>query len=334
MLTKRGISADFTFQTSSSTSQLDYIHRSTPTEEIYFVRNVDSIPLSTQMQFRVKDMQPQRWNPMTGEMTKLAVYKEDKNGITLAMDFEAFGSTFIIFTKSDAESVHITSVSAAGKEIFPAQKTVENIAYASSISNNSILFSANKAADYQLKLSDGTSKSITIPQQEIVKLNGAWDVRFEQGWGFDPIQKFDSLVDWVKHPNEAIKHYSGLASYKLTFTLPIGFLSSNKEYQLDLGKVGEVARIFLNGVEVGVSLFPPHQLVLENILREGENNMVFEVANTWLNQYLYDIQQPLSLQRLRTNVDKEDFIKNGALPLASGLMGPVQLVSTTKVQIK
>jgi hypothetical protein len=334
MLEKQGIGADFMYQTSQPTSQMDYIHRSTATDEIYFVRNVDSIPLSTQMQFRVKGMQPQRWDPMTGEMTKLAVYKENKNGITLPMDFDAFGSTFVIFTKSDAESVHITSVSVGGNEIFPAQKKVENFPYTSNISNNSIQFAASKSADYQLKLSDGTSKNLTVSEQEIVKLNGPWDVRFEQGWGFEPIQKMDSLVDWVKQPNAALSCYSGMASYKLAFTLPKGYLSANKQYQLELGKVGEVARVYLNGVELGVSLFPPHKLLVDNVLREGQNNMVVEVANTWLNQYLYDIQQPLSEQRLRTNVDKADFVKNGAFPLPSGLIGPVQLVAISKMQIK
>jgi hypothetical protein len=221
-----------------------------------------------------------------------------------------------------------------GNEIFPAQKKVENFPYTSNISNNSIQFAASKSADYQLKLSDGTSKNLTVSEQEIVKLNGPCDVRFEQGWGFEPIQKMDSLVDWVKQPNAALSHYSGLASYKLAFTLPKGYLSANKQYQLELGKVGEVARVYLNGVELGVSLFPPHKLLVDNVLREGQNNMVVEVANTWLNQYLSDIQQPLSEQRLRTNVDKADFVKNGAFPLPSGLIGPVQLVAISKMQIK
>jgi hypothetical protein len=98
--------------------------------------------------------------------------------------------------------------------------------------------------------------------------------------------------------------------------------------------VGEVARVFLNGVEAGTSVFPPHILKLNNVLRVGENNIVIEVANTWLNQYLADLNRSPEQKLLNTNVGKGDFLKAGATSLPSGLIGPVHIVAISKMQIK
>jgi hypothetical protein len=173
-----------------------------------------------------------------------------------------------------------------------------------------------------------STKSVEATENARLNLAGPWDVRFSFGYGFDPIQQFDSLIDWRNHPNKALSSYSGLASYKLAFNVSKDYLSANKDFSIDLGKVGEVARVFLNGVEVGTSVFPPHILKLNNVLRVGENNIVIEVANTWLNQYLADLKRSPEQKLLNTNVGKGDFLKAGATPLASGLIGPVQIVAS------
>jgi hypothetical protein len=165
-------------------------------------------------------------------------------------------------------------------------------------------------------------------ENETFLLNGKWDVRFAFGYGFDPVQQFDSLIDWRFHSNNALQSYSGLASYKLGFDISKDFLSIGKDFSIDLGKVGEVARVFLNGTEVGTSVFPPHVLKLKNVLREGENNIVIEVANTWLNQYIADLKRKPGEKLLNTNVSKNDFLKAGSSPLPSGLIGPVKIISS------
>ena len=133
----------------------------------------------------------------------------------------------------------------------------------------------------------------------------------------------------------------GTASYKMAFTLPVGFLEKDKEYSLDLGTVGEMARVYLNGTEVGVSLFPPHRVKLGNTLREGENNIVIEVANTWQNQLTFDNSgAPSDSQRLRSNLKGSKQFSTGerpwtkVKPLTSGLIGPVKIISSKYTIIK
>jgi hypothetical protein len=290
--------------------------------------------VNTQLQFRATGMQPQLWNPTTLETKSLAVYTEGNKKTTIPLQMEAHGSMFVIFSKEKPSVVHITSVAEKGNPIFPSANGISEVNFESVLGANGAITVSGNEGSYNLSLSDGSKKIVAIQPNESTTLQGPWDVRFAFGWGFNAIQQFDTLSDWLKNPNPEIAAYSGLASYKLAFTLPAGFLKSERTYQIDLGKVGEVARIFLNGVEIGTTVFPPHQFNLNKVLREGENNLVVEVANTWLNQYLFDLKKVPEQRRLNTNVSKSDFLKAGNQPLSSGLLGPVQIISLPKNELK
>ena len=341
MLGLKGIQTDFSYNISPVSSKLDYIHRSTENEEIYFIRNMDSIPVSTQINLRVKGLQPQLWNPVDGSVTYPAVYSDSKEGTILPVELDAYGSCFVIFSKEKKADLHVSNISKAGKTVFPSV-SAGNLGCVISTENEGLKLYSNADAVYQIVLSDKSKKKIDSKNAKSeFLLNKSWDVRFSYGWGFNPIQKFDSLLDWTKHSDKALSHYSGTASYKMAFSLPAGFLAKDKEYLLDLGTVGEMARVFLNGEEVGVSLFPPHRVKLGNSLREGENNIVIEVANTWQNQLAYDnAGAPSDSQRLRSNLKGSKQFTRGERPwtnekpLASGLIGPVKISATTSTIIK
>jgi hypothetical protein len=64
---------------------------------------------------------------------------------------------------------------------------------------------------------------------------------------------FENLTDWAKRPEEGIRHYSGMATYTKSFDLPETFLVSNgSRIFLDLGIVKNMARVYLNGKDLGV----------------------------------------------------------------------------------
>lgn len=333
ILKKNDIYPDFLAFTDNKQAKIDYIHRSTGSDEIYFINNTDSVNVKAVLQFRASGMEPQLWNPYTGDMQVLSVYRDEHGTTTLPLQLDAYQSVFIVFSKENPAKLHVVNVAYQGKNIFPTKfDNIQPVGYTiTNESDNRFHFTSDDDGTYQLLLSDGCNRTVKMDKNRFYDINGIWDVRFTHGWGFDPIQKMDSLVDWTKHVNAELRHYSGMASYKMAFTLPADFIEEGKHCELDLGKVGEAARIYLNGNEVGTSLFSPHKISLQNYLRKGENNIVIEVANTWLNQYLYDVQQPENQRRLRTNVDKDDFVRFGNKPLPSGLMGPVQIKCINEV---
>ena len=96
---------------------------------------------------------------------------------------------------------------------------------------------------------------------------------------------------------------------------------------LDLGQVREVARVYLNGHDAGISSFAPHVLDVTDLIRPGENSLVVEVANTWLNRLIAD--DAVAERQTQTNLTSGPIAGRPwrqAQPQPSGLLGPVRVL--------
>jgi len=127
------------------------------------------------------------------------------------------------------------------------------------------------------------------------ELYGAWDVAFDpKGGPFDSVQGrrpgefvFDPLVDWTTRPEPGIKYYSGMATYRTAFDL-IRF-PDGRTY-LDVGVVHDMARVKLNGKDLGVVWCAPWRVEITGAVKAGENRLEIEVANRWANRMIGDKQ--------------------------------------------
>jgi len=152
-------------------------------------------------------------------------------------------------------------------------------------------------------------------------LSGPWRVSFDPKWGGPKSIVFDELVDWTKRPEEGIRYYSGRASYKKNFDLPVS--ASGQALYLDLGKLSCIARVRLNGKDLGVVWTAPWRIEITDAVRPGENQLEIEIANHWINRIIGDEKLPPEQRFTQTNVES----KNTPLQPA-GLLGPVRIMST------
>ena len=151
---------------------------------------------------------------------------------------------------------------------------------------------------------------------------------FLMAGGLFPVQQFDRLIDWTTHPDPELSIFMQvLLPIHTSFTVDEGMSAEDSEVTLDLGDVGEVARVYLNGNEVGTSIFPPHHFSLRNLLRAGENFISIDVANTWLNQLVGEADKPLHEQRTQSNVGSTDGKRHWSnyASQPAGLLGPVTI---------
>ena len=56
-------------------------------------------------------------------------------------------------------------------------------------------------------------------------------------------------------------------------------MSESGKYILDLGYVGEVAELYINGKFVGEKLFPPYKFDISDFIQNGKNEMTIIVSN-------------------------------------------------------
>lgn len=92
-------------------------------------------------------------------------------------------------------------------------------------------------------------------------------------------------------PREA-QAFSGTAAYETTFTLP-----DDGAYELDLGKVETVAKVFVNGRHAATLWCEPYRCPLRGLARKGRNSLRVEVTNNWRNRIIYDTPLPEDKRR-------------------------------------
>jgi len=156
------------------------------------------------------------------------------------------------------------------------------------------------------------------------ELAGPWEVTFDPKWGGPESVRFDVLVDWTKRPEEGVKYYSGTAIYTQTFKAPSA-VGKNQLLYLDLGAVRAMARVKLNGTDLGVVWTPPFRVDITSAVTTGDNTLEISVVNLWPNRMIGD--QLLPPDKRYTWSTWNPFKKDSPL-LESGLLGPVRLLAT------
>jgi hypothetical protein len=76
---------------------LDYIHRSVPGAEIYFVANPSNGWQYARCTFRVSGKAPEIWDPISGRRRFAPAYQESQGRTTMPLEFAPCGSWFVIF---------------------------------------------------------------------------------------------------------------------------------------------------------------------------------------------------------------------------------------------
>jgi hypothetical protein len=140
--------------------------------------------------------------------------------------------------------------------------------------------------------SGNTLREINFPEmRKIAVLNGPWNVSFDSKLGGPKKVVFNELEDWTQRNERGIKYYSGLATYSKSFDLP-NLHPSEGDIYLDLGAVHHIARVCLNGKDLGAIWTAPWHVKITDVVRSRDNHLEIEVANLWTNRLLGDMQEP------------------------------------------
>ena len=160
-------------------------------------------------------------------------------------------------------------------------------------------------------------------------LNSDWRVGFQPNRGApDHSVGFHRLTSWSDFPESevGIRYFSGTATYSKTIQVPAALLTPGARLWLDLGDVEDLARVTIDGKDLGVLWKTPYKVDVTRALVPGENRISIEVTNLWVNRLIGD-QQPWALKKY-TFTDFTPYKADSPL-LPSGLLGPVRLVSVT-----
>ena len=151
-------------------------------------------------------------------------------------------------------------------------------------------------------------------------ISGPWEVSPICGGPTLPApRKLDALVGWETFDDA----FSGTMLYKTTFDI-----ANARSSLISLGDVREIARVRLNGRDLGVKFMPPYDFAIPSgVLREKGNVLEVEVTNLGANRLRWnDINKVDWKYFSDINMVGLDYKKLDASkwkPLRAGLLGPV-----------
>lgn len=129
-----------------------------------------------------------------------------------------------------------------------------------------------------------------------------WQVSLKEEGVEEEYRSYQTMESSFENITRKNPNFSGKMKYETSLHVEEG----DSNMAIDLGEVGEVAQVFVNGVDCGIKIAPPYFYDISEMIKCGENTLEVVVANTLVH-------------RLQDN-----FSAFLTIP-ASGLMGPVKI---------
>ena len=281
------------FGIDNSDEHIDYLHRQTETQEIYFVSNSKPEEEKISCVFRVdKNMIPELWDAGTGLIQREVNYSTDKNGIRIDFGMEPLSSRFVVFSKKSK-----------GKN--------------------------DVGLCYDLQYGFNHNQR-TVEKNKSIDLSNNWNVSFNPEMGGPATYHLDRLVSWPDITEEGIKYYSGTATYQKNFTIDKNALTKGTDAFVVFEDIKEMAQVHVNGNDCGIIWMPPYKTDITKYLKAGSNNITVKVVNTWNNRIVGDVRNPDKKQYTMTNI-KYKFKADSPL-LKSGISGKAEIIFRNKYE--
>lgn len=148
--------------------------------------------------------------------------------------------------------------------------------------DGTLTLAACEPGRYTLALADGTLRTWMFAEPPAgLALDVPWSLAFQYANGDSFSLALGQLQDWKDHADPRVKYFSGTAVYTATFAWRATRPGSRA--WLDLGDVRNIARVALNGRDLGVVWKRPFRVDVTDALRAGDNALEVRVANDWFN---------------------------------------------------
>ena len=317
---------DFAYEEIRKNNGLSFLHRKIDNADLYFVTNIQDKSVSMPIDFRVKNKNVWNWDPYNGEITQLFQYYNSENGMKVPINLAPWESTIIVFEEGD-NYPHITETS--------FNKVV-------TVSDKDISVEAHQNGSYFMNVMSGTEETyftkeiFDLPSSIII--DGNWNLILES----DHFKKVEKELKHLKSWSEEkeTKYFSGTGKYTIQFQLPENYINPDLKLELDLGKIGNIGEVLINGKNADIVWMKGQTVDITNLVKNGNNELTIFVTNTNINRvssFTKPVPVPDNLVKKYGTAKKGGSMPReyGFEPLPpSGLMGPVKIIPIKVIRIK
>jgi len=277
---------------SPAAPEIGFIHRATSDAEIYFAANTGNEIRRVRATFRIDGLNPEWWDPMSGDARPAAVVARSANAVSVSLDLEPYGSRVLVFSRrAQPPLASVTS------------QTPEPLDLSSGWQ---VSFGASGAP-----VEMGTLRSWTDDEK----------TRYYSG--FASYEKTFVLPEGFVNKGMRVRLDFGEGQ---PVAPPANPRANGMRALLD-GPVREAAVVMVNGRRAGSVWCPPYSIDVTDFLKGGENKLRIRVANTAINYMAGHALPDYRLLNLRYGERFQPQDMDKVQPVPSGLFGRIRLIS-------
>jgi hypothetical protein len=279
------------FAPGSAAPAVGFMHRKLPFAEIYFVANLSNRPVDTEASVRIAGLEPEWWNPFTGDATP-AAYKAGGERTRIELKLAPYESRVLVFSKSDKPATQLETRS--------GEQPVIDLS-----SDWEVTFPPTGRKVHMVHLRSWTSDEET---------------RFYSGLGV--YEKTADVSQAFLRQNRRI-----ILDFGPGTPVEPGLTETNGMRALLESPVHEAAVVFVNGQRAGSVWRPPYELDITQYTHTGANQFRIVVGNLAINEMAGHALPDYRLLNMRHG---ERFVPQDVRdirPLPSGITGSVHLVA-------
>jgi hypothetical protein len=307
---------DYEISHADSAEAIKVVHRIGNWGDVYHISNNQNRVESIDLFVNQSGLQPECWQAEDGSIKNAPNWSVSGQGTSIPLKLNPHQSIFVVFRKKISGTLPKTTIQSS-----------------------------------QLNTSQPTAKT------SVKSISGSWNVLMKPKMDSSFNITIDSLQYFGSHPENRVKYFAGTAIY--TKNVIIEKSNQGASAVLDLGELHDIVQVSLDGKDLGVKWYPPYQYDIAS-MKAGEYELKISVTNNWANRLIGDEQEPADFEWGDERKDfgnagrpmksfPDWFIKNEPRPSQgrraftlwyyykkesqlkpAGLLGPVQLIFTTK----
>jgi hypothetical protein len=305
---------------------LMYIHKKLAEGDVFFVFNQQDKQFDRECTFDADGVVPEIWDPEEGKIILPGLYDYNGKRIRIPLHFAARQSYIVVLRKGKAVD-HYTRVSKDGKQLFPVLKneSMESVPHVT-VSGGKLIVCSGLSGRYTFTAHGGSTMVVEARGTSIfpiTEFNG--ELEFTASYPINiPVEKINKLSSWTESENSAIRYFSGIGNYKISFSVTEEFLKTQDSIWLNLGEIGSTAEVILNGSKLRYVWKPGKMLNVTGIIK-GSNSLEVKVANVYRNRIIGDYREAGEIKTVWTPAPVEEYLDKGKDLKRSGLLGPLVL---------
>jgi len=265
-------------------------HRRDGKTDLFFVTNPKEAPQAFTVSFRIDGRRPELWNAETGEIVWAPVWRQEDGRTEVDLRLGGIKSIFVVFRDGPLPPDHAVSAS-IGAGGGKAEWTMTGLPAGGVRIDSAVPLTG------EVVFASGRKEPIQLNPPAQRQIATPWDVTLQSAVEEARKIQLPALGSLAENSDPAVKYFSGTATYRTTLTLTDAEIGGGKApLILKLGDVANLARVTLNGKDLGVRWHPPFEFDLSSAAKSGSNQLEIAVTNTWHNRLVGDEQFPADFE--------------------------------------